>query len=92
MRLLFRFSIPVAKGNECASDGTLMLALQTLIEETKPEAAYFHLDNGCRAGTLVFEADNAEKMAAINEPFFAKVNARIEIQPVLTLDELLKSI
>ncbi|MBY6189134.1 hypothetical protein KUV22_01735 [Microbulbifer agarilyticus] len=92
MRLLFRFTIPVEKGNECASDGTLMLALKVLVEETKPEAAYFHLDNGCRAGTLVFEADDAEKMAAINEPFFAKVNACIDIQPVLALDELLKSV
>ena len=32
MRLIFRFSIPVQKGNEAASDGTLALALKDLVD------------------------------------------------------------
>jgi len=92
MRLIFRFSIPVQKGNEAISDGTLALALKNLVERVKPEAAYFHLDDGCRAGTLVFEADNQLQMAEINEPIFEKLEAKIDIQPAISLQELLAKI
>jgi len=92
MRLIFRFSIPVRKGNEAASDGTLAQALRELVEKVRPEAAYFHLDDGRRAGTLVFEAKEQFLLAEINEPLFAKLDAKIDIQPAISLDELLKKI
>ena len=92
MRLIFRFSIPVQKGNEAVSDGTLALALKSLVEKVKPEAAYFHLDDGCRAGTIVFEATDQLQMAEINEPLFEKLDAKIDIQPAISLEELLEKI
>ncbi|MCP4233336.1 MAG: hypothetical protein GY770_07080 [Aestuariibacter sp.] len=92
MQLILRFSIPVQKGNEAASDGTMGQALKELVEIVKPAAAYFHLDDGCRAGTIVFEASDPSQMAAVNEPLFAKLNAKIDIQPVISLDELLDKI
>lgn len=92
MRLILRFSIPVQKGNEAVSDGTLALALKDLVEKAKPEAAYFHLDDGRRAGTIIFEADDSFQMAEINEPLFAKLDAKIDIQPAISLDELLKKV
>ncbi|MCP3850058.1 MAG: hypothetical protein GY694_07460 [Gammaproteobacteria bacterium] len=92
MRLILRFSIPVQKGNEAASDGSMAQALRELIEKVKPEAAYFHLDDGQRAGTIVFEASEHPQMAAINEPLFVKLNAKIDIQPAIGLDELLEKI
>lgn len=92
MRLIFRFSIPVEKGNEAAADGTLGPALKALVDKVKPEAAYFHLDDGCRAGTIIFEATDAAQMAEINEPFFAKLDARIDIQPAISLDELIPKV
>ncbi len=92
MHLMLRFSIPVQKGNEAASDGTMALALRELVEKVKPEAAYFHLDDGCRAGTIIFNASDHSQMAMINEPLFAKLDAKIDIQPVISLDELLDKI
>ena len=92
MRLIFRFTIPVQKGNEAAADGTLANALKSLVEKLKPEAAYFHLDEGCRAGTIVFEATDQLEMAEVNEPLFHKLNAKIDIQPAVILEELLEKI
>ena len=89
MRLILRFSIPVQKGNDAASDGTLASALKNLVEKVKPEAAYFHLDNGERAGTIIFEATDQIQMAEINEPLFTQLNAKIDIQPAISLNELL---
>jgi len=88
MRLMLKFTIPVEKGNRAAADGTLENAIAGLIEQVKPEAAYFMLEGGKRAGLVVFEADDQATMPGINEPLFAALDAAIEIQPVLTADDL----
>lgn len=92
MRLMLRFSILVKKGNKAAADGSMSAAIKALLKQVKPEAAFFHLDDGRRAGTIIFEETDQTKMTAINEPLFAKLNATIDIQPVVNLDELMSSI
>lgn len=89
MRLMLRFTIPVEKGNEAEADGSLSKAIKELAEQVQPEAAYFHLQDGKRAGTIFFEESDQARMAVINEPFFAKLNAAIEIQPAISLEELI---
>ena len=89
MRLMLRFTIPVERGNEAEADGSLSLAIKELIEKVQPEAAYFHLQDGMRAGTVVFEETDQARLAMINEPLFAKLNAAIEIQPAVSMQELM---
>jgi len=89
MRLMLRFTIPVEKGNEAEADGSLSKAIKELVEQVQPEAAYFHLQEGMRAGTIFFEESDQARMAVINEPLFAKLNAAIEIQPAVSLEELI---
>ncbi len=88
MRLMLSFTIPVQKGNETAKDGTLGAAIDTLLEQTNAEAAYFMVKDGQRAGMVFFELEDQARLAEINEPFFAAVNAAIEIMPVLSPDDL----
>lgn len=88
MRLMLKFTIPVEKGNEAARDGSLGKAIDALIEAVQPEATYFALENGKRMGILIFEETDQARMPTINEPFFAAVNAAIEIQPVLTAKDM----
>jgi len=89
MRLMLRFTIPVEKGNEAEGDGSLSKAIKELIEQLQPEAAYFHLQDGKRAGTIFFHESNQARMAVINDPMFAKLNAAIEIQPAVSMQELM---
>ncbi len=89
MRLMLRFTIPVEKGNEAEVDGSLPRAIKELVERVQPEAAYFHLQDGKRAGTIFFEEADQSRMMEINEPLFAKLNAAIDIQPVVSLEELI---
>ena len=89
MRLMLRFTIPIEKGNEAEADGSLSKAIKELVEQVQPESAYFHLQDGKRAGTIFFEESDQARMAVINEPLFAKLNASIEIQPAVSLEELI---
>jgi hypothetical protein len=88
MRLMLKFTIPVERGNEAAADGTLAQAIESLIDQVKPEAAYFMLADGERAGMLFFDKADSADLPAINEPLFAKLDAAIEIVPVLTAADL----
>jgi len=92
MRLMMRFNIPVEKGNEAEANGSLAKAIKELVKVLRPEAAYFHLDDGKRAGTIFFEATDPAQLAVVNEPLFARLNAAIDIQPAVSLEELLEGL
>ena len=88
MRLMLKFTIPVEKGNQAAKDGSLGAAIDALIEQTNPEAAYFTLEDGERAGMIFFEVEDQAQLTELNEPLFAATDAAIEIVPVLNQDDL----
>jgi len=88
MRLMLKFNIPVEKGNETAINGTMRPAIEALIEQVRPEVAYFMVENGERAGIVVFEESDPSRLVRINEPLFAKLNAALSMVPVLTMEEL----
>lgn len=92
MKLMLRFSIPVDKGNVAAANGTLSKAIQQLKDAAGAEAVYLFTENGRRAGIIIFEENDSARLPAINEPFFAAVNATIDITPVVDLDDLMKII
>ncbi len=92
MRIMLRFTIPVEKGNEAVADGSISQAIRDLVNQVKVESAYFYLQDGKRGGMVVFEESDAARLTAINEPLFAKLNAEIDIQPVLNLEDLLKEL
>ena len=92
MRLMLKFTIPVERGNEAIKDGSLAKAFDALLEQVQPEAAYFTLEQGKRGGIIVFNEDDQSQLPKINEPFFAALDATIEIQPVLTIDDLRKGL
>lgn len=52
MRVLLKATIPNDAGNRAAREGTLGKTTQTILEELKPEAAYFVEDGGQRTAYL----------------------------------------
>ena len=88
MRLMFKFTIPVEKGNQAAKDGTIGPAIDALLKETNAEAAYFMMEDGKRAGVIFFELEDQARIAQINEPFCAALDAAIDIVPALNADDL----
>ena len=92
MRLMLRFTIPVEKGNEAAADGSISQTIKELVDQVQAESAYFYVQDGKRAGMIVFEESDVTRLTAINEPLFAKLNAEIDIMPVLNLSDLLKNL
>jgi hypothetical protein len=90
MRFLLKISIPVEAGNAAAKkDG--FKSIQLILEEQKPEAAYFLQDDGKRTAILIVNMEDASQLAAIVEPWFLALNASIECKPVMVAGDLQKA-
>lgn len=91
MRVLLKVEIPVEAGNAAVVDGTLGSTIGQILEEQKPEAAYFMASNGKRAGFLFLDLKDPSQIPVIAEPWMIAFNATIECQPVMTPDDLKKA-
>ena len=87
MRFLVKVSFPVEAGNAAAKkDG--FKVIQTILEQQKPEAAYFIAEGGRRTGVLILNMNDASELARIAEPWFLAFNARITFRPAMNFEDL----
>ena len=89
MRFLVKISFPVEAGNAAAKNGFKIM--QTILEEQKPEAAYFIAEGGRRTAILIIEMKDASEIPAIAEPWFLALNASIEATPAMVPEDLQKA-
>ena len=92
MRMMLRWTVPVERGNEAIKDGTLSQTIESLIDELKPEAAYFWPENGERGGMMVFDMADPSQIPQIAEPLFLNVDAAVDFAPVMNADDLKKAL
>jgi hypothetical protein len=88
MLFMIMCRIPVEKGNELAKAGSLHSTIQSIMEELKPESAYFSDIEGARGGYIAVNIDDASQIAAIAEPLFLGLGVAIQVHPVMTAEEL----
>jgi hypothetical protein len=91
MRMLMKVTIPGAEGNAAIVKGTLGSTIGTILADIKPESVYFCEENGLRTGTIVFNLEKTSDIPAIAEPWFLAFNAKVELHPAMTLEDLKNS-
>ncbi|MFL6797453.1 MAG: DUF3303 family protein [Xanthobacteraceae bacterium] len=89
MRFLVKVSFPVEAGNAAAKNGFKIV--QKILEQQKPEAAYFISDGGQRTGILIIDMKDASELPGIAEPWFLALNASIDATPAMTAEDLQKA-
>ena len=62
MHFMITCRIPVDKGNELAKTGSLGSTIQSIMEELKPEAAYFVDIEGARGAYIIANMDDASQI------------------------------
>jgi hypothetical protein len=92
MRIMIKFAFPVEAGNAAIREGKVERVFQGILEELKPEAAYFFPEGGERAGLFVVNMTESSQVAEIGERFFFGLNARIEMVPVMAAEDLRKGL
>ena len=91
MRMLLKFNIPTPKGNEAIKNGAIPGKLRQIIDELKPEAAYFAEEDGERTGYLFVDMAEPADLPRVAEPLFHAFHARLTVRPAMTIDDLAKA-
>ena len=91
MRCLLKISIPVEVGNARIKDGTLPKTIQSILQDQKPEAAYFAEDNGRRTGFVFVNVPEPSDIPRLAEPWFLALDASVEFHPAMTVEDLVKA-
>jgi hypothetical protein len=91
MKFIVQISLPAHKFNEALRDGSAGKKMARILEETKPEAAYFTSTDGKRGGYLVFNITNASEIPRLAEPWFLNFEATVEFMPAMIPEDLQKA-
>ncbi|MBI4965931.1 MAG: hypothetical protein HY913_21815 [Desulfomonile tiedjei] len=91
MRFLIKVSIPVESGNKAAKEGRLSKIIGSILEDLKPEAAYFFAENRQRTGLIFFHVQDNSEIPKVGEPWMLGLNASIEIHPAMSPEDLQKA-
>jgi hypothetical protein len=88
VRVLLTFSINPEKGDQMIKEGRVGETMASILEELKPEAAYFTTVEGTRGGYLVVNMEDASQMPTLTEPLLLGLGATIQMQPVMTPEDM----
>jgi hypothetical protein len=92
MRILLKASFPVEAVNAAFKDGSFADRLQSILDDLRPEAAYFTTNQkGQRTAYLVLDLADPSMIPAVGEPFFLGFNAAVELYPAMVPEDLMKA-
>lgn len=91
MRMMVQFTVPHEPFNSFVRDGSAGSRIKKILDEQKPEAAYFTDRNGRRGAVLIVDLPDASRMPALAEPWFLTFNADIELHVVMSAQDLAAS-
>ncbi|PFH10510.1 hypothetical protein BCF11_2932 [Collimonas sp. PA-H2] len=91
MRMLLNVKFPNTEFNTAIRDGSASKKMGQILEELKPEAAYFTEQHGQRTAILIVNLDEPSKIPMLAEPWFLTFNASVELRVVMTPEDLKKA-
>jgi hypothetical protein len=91
MRFLLYVQILTEAGNSIVQDPNFLQKIEDYINDVKAEAAYFGPSNGNRTMFFIVNMDTPDKIPIILEPLFQEFKAKVEVHPIMILDDLKKA-
>jgi len=91
MRLLLSVTFPPEPFNTLVKEKRAGRILNRILNELKPEAAYFTEQDGSRGGILVINLPEPSRVPFFAEPFFLNFNAECRFRIAMTAEDLAKA-
>ena len=91
MRVMMLVQFPTEPFNSLVKNGSAGTKMKSILDEIKPEHAFFSEREGRRGGILIVNLDNASDVPRLCEPWFLTFNAEVEIRICMTPEDLGRS-
>lgn len=88
MRMIMHVRFPHDTFNAAVKDGTSGQKIKRILDQQKPEAAYFTEYGGARGAILVVDVADASRIPSFAEPWFLLFEADVELHPAMTPEDL----
>jgi hypothetical protein len=88
MRMMMHVTFPHEPFSTAVRDGSVGAKMKRILDQQKPEAAYYTASGGHRSAFLIVEVADASKIPWFAEPWFLTFNADIELNPVMNGQDL----
>jgi len=85
---VLHISLSVDKFNQAVRDGIAGQEIGRILEDTKPEAAYFCAKDGKHGSFLIDNLSDASEIPRFAEPWFLHFDATVEFLPAMTPEDL----
>jgi len=92
MRIMVTFKFPTEAGNEILRTGRINKVFGQLMEDLKPESAYFYPEGGQRGGHFVVEMEDPTDILRVGEKIWLGLGAEIEMRPVMGPEDIQKGL
>jgi hypothetical protein len=91
MKFLMTVTMPLEPFNTLIRNGMIEETMGELVKATKPESAYFTATDGFRSGVFIVNMNDASEIPGLAEPWFLKLNATMDMRPVMSPEDLMKA-
>ena len=80
MRMMMLVQFPAEPFNTLARNGTVGATMKKILDDAKPEAAYFSERDGKRGCVLIVDVPGGTDIPRLAEPWFLNFNAEVEFR------------
>ena len=88
MRMTLLFECPLEPFNTLVRKGTAGPIIKKILDEIKPEAAYFGEREGKRGGILIVDVAKPSDVPRLAEPLFLNFDAKVEFRVCMKPEDL----
>jgi hypothetical protein len=88
MRVIMLVQFPIEPFNTAARNGTVGAKIKQILDDLKPEAAYFTEQDGHRGAIFVVDVRNSSDIPKLAEPLFLSFNAEVKFRIAMTPEDI----
>jgi hypothetical protein len=91
MRMTMQVQCPIEPFNSLVRNGTAGPTMKKILDDIRPEAAYFGERDGKRSAILIVDVSTPSDVPRLAEPWFLNFNAEVEFRVCMLPQELAQS-
>ena len=88
MRMIMLVQCPLEPFSTAVRNGTAGPKIKQILEDLKPEAAYFGEREGKRGGIFIINVNSPSEIPKFAEPWFLTFSAEVEFRIAMTPEDL----